>query len=110
MSICGVHRRPSTATTEDNISAVGLMIETNMRMIYQQIQKSLDSARHTNNLGTLSIEILAHPSCSPNLAPCVFSYLFPKMKEELLGKWFTDAEGAVAAYKKVVEVPLSASG
>ncbi|GBP66753.1 hypothetical protein EVAR_28620_1 [Eumeta japonica] len=32
--------RPSTATTKDNISAVQLMIETNKRVTYQQIQTS----------------------------------------------------------------------
>ncbi|GBP51564.1 hypothetical protein EVAR_34450_1 [Eumeta japonica] len=32
--------RPSTATTEDNISAVGLMIDTDKRVTYQQTRTS----------------------------------------------------------------------
>ncbi|GBP42961.1 hypothetical protein EVAR_96458_1 [Eumeta japonica] len=34
--------RPSTATTEDIISAMRLMIETGKRVAYQQIRTSLD--------------------------------------------------------------------
>ncbi|GBP11858.1 hypothetical protein EVAR_74498_1 [Eumeta japonica] len=36
-----VERRPSTATTEDNISAVRLMIQREKRVIYQHIRTSL---------------------------------------------------------------------
>ncbi|GBP25158.1 hypothetical protein EVAR_19641_1 [Eumeta japonica] len=37
--------RPCMATTKDNISAVGLTIETDKGMTYQQIQTSLDIGR-----------------------------------------------------------------
>ncbi|GBP30337.1 Tyrosine-protein phosphatase non-receptor type 7 [Eumeta japonica] len=44
--------RPSTATTEDNISAVQLMIETDKRVTYQQIGTNLAS-RIPHNLAEL---------------------------------------------------------
>ncbi|GBP17736.1 Histone-lysine N-methyltransferase SETMAR [Eumeta japonica] len=64
-----------------------------------------DCRQRINCLGTLGIEILAHPPYSPDIAPYDF-YLFPKIKETLQGKWFTDAEEAVAAYDKGVEATL----
>ncbi|GBP35990.1 hypothetical protein EVAR_91542_1 [Eumeta japonica] len=53
--------------------------------------------------GTLTIEILTRPPYSPDLAACDL-YLFPQIKDKFRGKWFTDTEKAVAAYKKAVEV------
>ncbi|GBP33640.1 hypothetical protein EVAR_16676_1 [Eumeta japonica] len=47
----------------------------------------------------LSIEILTHSPCSPNLASYDF-YLFSKMKKKLRGKRFTDAEETVAVHEK----------
>ncbi|GBP76725.1 hypothetical protein EVAR_11832_1 [Eumeta japonica] len=80
----------SMVTTEDNISAVRPMIETDKRVTYQQLRISL------------GVEILAHQPYSPDLTSCHF-YLFPKIKEQLLGKWFTDAEEIVPAHEKSME-------
>ncbi|GBP16235.1 hypothetical protein EVAR_93605_1 [Eumeta japonica] len=48
------------------------------------------------------INILAQPCYCSYLAPCDL-YLFPKIKEKLQGKWFTDAKEAVVAYENAVE-------
>ncbi|GBP08182.1 hypothetical protein EVAR_2961_1 [Eumeta japonica] len=48
------------------------------------------------------IEVLAHLPYLSDFASCDF-YLFSKIKVQLQGKRFTDAEEAVAAYEKAVE-------
>ncbi|GBP75095.1 Histone-lysine N-methyltransferase SETMAR [Eumeta japonica] len=79
---------PFTSTTEENISAMRLVIETDRRTM--------------NYLGTLGMEILAHPPYRSDLTSCDF-YSFPKIKDKLLGKRFTDAEKTGTAYEKTVE-------
>ncbi|GBP44777.1 hypothetical protein EVAR_86592_1 [Eumeta japonica] len=150
--------RAEAATTEDNINAVQLMIETDRRGTYHQIRTSLgigmsrvhkilhehvvvrklctrsipDNLTEVQKLHrvdwyremmqrfidgdsnsvqdiVIGIEILVHSSYSPDIAPCNF-YLFPKVKEKLREKWFTDAEQAVVAYEKVVDTtPITSS-
>ncbi|GBP76212.1 hypothetical protein EVAR_74694_1 [Eumeta japonica] len=65
----------STATTEDNISAVQLMIETGKKMTNQQIRTSLGIAM--NQVHKILHE---HLAVRPDLAPWDF-YLFPNLKE-----------------------------
>src|SRR4051794_20270504 len=43
-------------------------------------------------------EIMAHPPTSPDLAPCD-SFLFPRIKEIMLGQRFKDAEAINESYK-----------
>ncbi|GBP52559.1 Putative fatty acyl-CoA reductase CG5065 [Eumeta japonica] len=52
------------------------------------------------SIGTLAIEILAHPPYKIDLGSCDF-YLLPKIKENLRGKWFTDVEEA--PYEEAIE-------
>jgi histone-lysine N-methyltransferase SETMAR len=40
-------------------------------------------------LDTQRIKLMGHPAYSPDLSPCNF-WLFPKIKEQLLGKNFQD--------------------
>jgi hypothetical protein len=48
------------------------------------------------------IPVLEHPSYSPDLAPCAFSFLFPKIKSELKGTRFESVD-AMKAMKKLSE-------
>ncbi|GBP69098.1 hypothetical protein EVAR_87377_1 [Eumeta japonica] len=50
----------------------------------------------------LSLEILAHPSYSPDLAPCDFNF-FRKINEKPQGKWFTEAENAMTPHEQATE-------
>jgi transposase len=47
-------------------------------------------------LRDLHYELLEHPSCSPDLAPCDFS-LLPKLKLFLAGQRFSSNQEAIAA-------------
>ncbi|GBP55844.1 Putative uncharacterized protein FLJ37770 [Eumeta japonica] len=77
----------STVMTEDNISAVRLVMETGRRVTYRQILRRLGiglslhdnaspyTARQTTNyLKTLGIEILVHPPYSSEFISCDFIY------------------------------------
>ncbi|GBP34925.1 hypothetical protein EVAR_26516_1 [Eumeta japonica] len=50
----------------------------------------------------LSMKRLAHPPYNFDFSSYDF-HLLTKIKEILRGKWFTDAEGALAAYEKTVK-------
>lgn len=61
------------------------------------------SAEKTANFfKELGVEVLGHPSFSPDLAPCDF-YLFPKAKESIRGQRFESLEAAVATYKEFLD-------
>ncbi|GBP31148.1 hypothetical protein EVAR_21586_1 [Eumeta japonica] len=53
------------------------------------------------SFGMTGMKILTHPPYNLDPVPCDF-YLFPKIKEKLLGKWFTDTEEAVTAHEKAI--------
>ncbi|GBP40698.1 hypothetical protein EVAR_36434_1 [Eumeta japonica] len=111
-------------TTEDNISAVRRMIETDKRVTYQQSQTNLGirmSQLHKilhehlpvrklctrwipHNLSEAwsCVEVLAHLPYSPGVTLCDF-YFIPKIKGKLRKKWFTDVEEAGTGYEKSVE-------
>ncbi|GBP79633.1 hypothetical protein EVAR_45589_1 [Eumeta japonica] len=119
---------PFTATAEDNISAVWLMIETDKREAFiRRIPYNLIKTQKYHRVNwcleimqrfaggdldsvydmVTDTEILAHPPFSPNLVPRNFT-LFPKIKEKVCRKWFTDAD-AVAAHEKAVEATFKCS-
>jgi [histone H3]-lysine36 N-dimethyltransferase SETMAR len=51
------------------------------------------------------VELTGHPPYSPDLAPCDF-WLFPRIKAQLRGKYFSSAEDALDAFKNaILEVP-----
>ncbi|GBP37014.1 hypothetical protein EVAR_31012_1 [Eumeta japonica] len=112
---------PSMATTEEDISAVRVTIETDPketqksdlpadsdklthRILLHHNNASPHTARQTTNIFRdvkyRNTGILAHLPYRP--VSCYF-YLFCKINEKLRGKRFTNTEKAVAAYGKAVE-------
>ena len=58
-------------------------------------------------LATNDIQLVTHPPCSPDLAPCDW-FLFPSIKLQLKGKQFQNTEDARAFIEGVIlDIPHS---
>lgn len=71
-------------------------------LLLHQDNASAHTARITKDfLAESTIQVLAHPPYSPDLAPCDY-FLFPKVKNELRGRRFESPEEAVEAYERTL--------
>ena len=61
-----------------------------------------NSIHVTDYLTKMGIETIGHPPYSPNIAPCDF-WLFPKLKEKLIGCRYETTEEMKEAVTKVID-------